>query len=32
MRRFKEPTASRNRLILIPQSLDEMVAEDEPVR
>jgi transposase len=32
MRRFKEPTASRNQLILMPQSLDEMVAEDEPVR
>jgi transposase len=32
MRKFKEPTASRNQLILMPQSLDEMVGADEPVR
>lgn len=32
MGRFKEPTASRNQLILMPQSLDEMVSQDEPVR
>ena len=29
---FKEPTASRNQLILMPQSLDEMVGSEEPVR
>lgn len=32
MRVFKEPAASRNQLILMPQSLDEMVGPDEPVR
>lgn len=32
MSKFKEPTASRNQLILMPQSLDEMVSGDEPVR
>jgi transposase len=32
MGKFKEPTASRNQLILMPHSLDEMVSQGEPVR
>jgi len=32
MGRFKEPSASRKQLILMPQSLDEMVSQQEPVR
>ena len=32
MGRFKEPASSRNQLILMPQCLDEMVSQDEPVR
>jgi len=32
MCKFKEPTASRSQLILMPQSLDEMVSQQEPVR
>jgi len=32
MGKFKGPTASRNQLVLMPQCLDEMVSQDEPVR
>lgn len=32
MGKFREPTASRNQLALMPQCLDEMVSQDEPVR
>lgn len=32
MGKFKEPTASRNQLVLMPQCLDEMVSQQEPVR
>lgn len=32
MGKFKEPMASRHQLVLMPQSLDEMVGQQEPVR
>jgi transposase len=32
MGKFKEATAGRNQLILMPQCLDEMISEQEPVR
>ena len=32
MRMFKEPKANRHQLVLMPQSLDELLGQDEPVR